>query len=234
MVQEKAADTMGTARDESRRVFQETSDQGRQLVDRFRDTVGDQADEQVRRLAANLRHLVAELREMSETGKPDSAAAALIRRVAGQGDSVADLLEQRSPGEVLGEIQGFARRRPGIFLAGAALAGFSATRLGKGVSAASGGNREAGRWSHPEQSGTARGEVPPYPAAPPIAPAEPYAVEPSAAPRAEPDIQPPSHPLDRPLMAAPDAPRPGAEERVIPKAAPVQPQPAPRPTSQER
>ncbi|MGV2922065.1 hypothetical protein RMO59_40120, partial [Streptomyces alfalfae] len=43
---------------------------------------------------------------------------------------------RRGPDGLVSDLQDFARRKPGVFLAGAALAGFVAARAGKGVSAA--------------------------------------------------------------------------------------------------
>jgi len=49
---------------------------------------------------------------------------------------MADYLAERGPEGVLNEVQDFARRRPGAFLAAALATGFVVGRLGKGVVAA--------------------------------------------------------------------------------------------------
>jgi hypothetical protein len=63
----------------------------------------------------------------------DSPAAQVVSRVADGGRQVADYLADRGPDGVLGEVQDYARRKPGTFLAAALVAGFVVGRLGKGV-----------------------------------------------------------------------------------------------------
>ncbi|MFE6401029.1 hypothetical protein [Streptomyces alboflavus] len=136
--QEKGRDVAGTARDQASNVIQETTAQGRFVYDVLKDRATGEADTQIQRLAASIRCLAEDLREMSQGGKPDSAAASLIHEVADRGHQLANRLDRQGPGELLDETKEFARRRPGLFLAGAALAGFAASRLGRGVSAAAG------------------------------------------------------------------------------------------------
>jgi hypothetical protein len=120
-------------------VVGETTAQAQDLMNQLKDQVGQQAHGQAQRLAVNVRQLASELRTMSENGKPDSPATSVVRQIADQGHTVADRLERRGPGGLVSDLQDFARRRPGLFLAGAALAGFAASRLTKGVSAAGDG-----------------------------------------------------------------------------------------------
>jgi hypothetical protein len=68
--------------------------------------------------------------------RQDSPAAAVESRVADGGRQFADYLDQHGPDGVLREVQDFARRRPGAFLATALAAGFVVGRLGKGVAKA--------------------------------------------------------------------------------------------------
>jgi len=63
-----------------------------------------------------------------------------VSRIADSGRGVADYLSRRGPGGVLDQVQDFARRRPGAFLATALAAGFVVGRLGKGVVSAGGGS----------------------------------------------------------------------------------------------
>jgi hypothetical protein len=57
----------------------------------------------------------------------------VVTQVSQGGRRVADYLAENGPDGVLREVQDFARRRPGTFLAVAAAAGFVVGRLGKGV-----------------------------------------------------------------------------------------------------
>jgi len=60
----------------------------------------------------------------------------VVSRVADGGRQLADYLDRNGPDGVLREVQDFARRRPGAFLATALAAGFVVGRIGKGVAKA--------------------------------------------------------------------------------------------------
>ncbi|MFC8952902.1 hypothetical protein ACFT8P_09670 [Streptomyces sp. NPDC057101] len=176
LVGDKAADVAGTARDQGAEVVGEATAQARDLVGELREQLQGQAHTQTRNLAQNVRRLADELREMSENGKPESSAAGVVRQLADGGHQVASRLEQRGPDGLVSDLQDFARRRPGVFLAGAALAGFAVARVGKGVSAS--GSSSAGpragdtgpavtEHADPRESAESRGGVPPLPTNPP-------------------------------------------------------------------
>lgn len=133
----KAAEVGGTAKEQAAHVVGEATAQARDLVGELRTQLTGQAETQTRRLAENVRRLSQELREMGENGKPDSVMADVARQIADGGHQVASRVEQRGPDGLISDLQGFARRRPGVFLAGAALAGFVVARAGKSLSAAS-------------------------------------------------------------------------------------------------
>lgn len=63
-------------------------------------------------------------------------AAHYIRQAAGQIESVADAVRQRDMGELVGEVQEFARRQPTLFFGGAVILGFAALRFFKSSSPA--------------------------------------------------------------------------------------------------
>ncbi|MFI8931511.1 hypothetical protein ACIG3E_28030 [Streptomyces sp. NPDC053474] len=188
-------DVAGAAREAAAEVVHESVAQGRDLYERLRGQATDEADAQVRRLAAGLRHLSTDLWHMGESAKPDSPAAPLVRQLAESGHRIADRMEHRRADELLDDARNFARSRPGMFLAGAALAGLAVSRLGRGVGAA--GQRTEER---PEQR-------PADEAAPLEAPESvaPYAPEPALAPGEGP---PPMPRLG--ASATPAAPEPPA------------------------
>ncbi|MCI3935091.1 hypothetical protein [Streptomyces sp. AN091965] len=129
-------DVAGAAREGAAEVVHESVAQGRDLYERLREQAADEAGAQVRRLAAGLRHLSTDLWHMGENAKPDSPAAPLVRQLAESGHRIADRMEHRRADELLDDARNFARSRPGMFLAGAALAGLAVSRLGRGVGAA--------------------------------------------------------------------------------------------------
>lgn len=135
-VGDKATDVAQTAKEQAGQVVGEATSQAKDLIGEFKDRLQDQAGTQTHRLAGNVRRLSDELREMSENSGSDSTAAGLVGRVAQSGRRVADRMEERGPEGLVGDLQDFARRRPGVFLAGAALAGFAAARVVHGLNAA--------------------------------------------------------------------------------------------------
>lgn len=132
----QAAEVGGTAKEQAANVVGEATAQARDLVGELRTQLTGQAETQTQRLAENVRRLSQELRELGENGKPDSTMADVARQLADGGHQVASHMDKRGPEGLVSDLQNFARRRPGVFLAGAALAGFVVARAGKSVSAA--------------------------------------------------------------------------------------------------
>jgi hypothetical protein len=62
----------------------------------------------------------------------------VARQASERARTVASCLEEREPGDLLDEVRRFARRKAGVFLAGAALAGVVVGRLTRGAIAAHG------------------------------------------------------------------------------------------------
>lgn len=145
----KAAEVGGTAKEQAANVVGEATSQARSLVGDLHDQIQGQAQSQTKSLADNVRRLAQELQEMSESGKPDSTMAGVARKIADGGNQAADRIEQRGPGGLVSDLQNFARRRPGAFLAGATMAGFLVHRAGKGVSAAASADSGTGHCSGP-------------------------------------------------------------------------------------
>jgi hypothetical protein len=130
-----ASEIKGTAAEQAQRVAGEVGTQARSVVNDVRDRLGEQARGQSDRLAGGVRQIADQLDEM-RGDRADSPAATVVSRVAGSGRQLADYLEQNGPEGVLREVQDFARRRPGAFLAAALAAGFVVGRLGKSVAKA--------------------------------------------------------------------------------------------------
>ncbi|MCK9794451.1 hypothetical protein M1843_11910 [Isoptericola sp. 4D.3] len=114
-------------------VAQEAGRRTRSLLDDARAQVSSQASDQQGRLAGGLRHLGSELTEMSRASEDPGYASQFADRGSQAADRLADWFDQREPGDVLHEVQDFARRRPGVFLAVAAGAGLLVGRLLRGV-----------------------------------------------------------------------------------------------------
>lgn len=136
LVGDKAGDIGGTAKEQATHVVDEATTQAKNLLDDLRGQLEDQARVQTQSLAGHVRRLSQELHEMGGNGASDSTMAGLARQLADGGSRAASRLEQRGPDGLLDDVRDFARRRPGTFLAGAAVAGFFLGRAGKGVGAA--------------------------------------------------------------------------------------------------
>jgi hypothetical protein len=102
-----------------------------------------------------------ELREMTVKGGQSGVATEVAQQAAERIHGVASWLEQREPTDVLQAVRDFARRRPGVFLAGAVAAGLAAGRLTRGMTDAA---RSGGQ--HPGPQRPPR-EIPPGAAIPP-------------------------------------------------------------------
>jgi len=131
-VKAAAADAAGTAKSQMRDVAGEVRQQSRNVAGQVRDGVTEQARVQQGNLAQAVRRVADELEAMAEQ-RPDSPAASVVSRVADGGHQVAQYLADRGPEGLLAEVQDFARRRPGAFLATALVSGFVIGRLGRGV-----------------------------------------------------------------------------------------------------
>lgn len=135
---DKGGEVAGTVGEQANRVAEETRQQARNLLHEGREQLTGQARQGQQRAADGLRTLATQLRQMSENGEEQGVATEVARQVADRTDSAASWLEQRQPGDLLDEVRRFARRRPGVFLVGAALAGATVGRMTRGAIAAQG------------------------------------------------------------------------------------------------
>jgi hypothetical protein len=111
-------------------VTTELRDQARHMIDETTTQLRTKADDQTASFADRVGQFAEELRALS-SGHPDQAdtarryldqAGAVLADVAGQ-------LRRKDFEGLVGDVQRFARRRPGAFLAATAAAGFAAGRL---------------------------------------------------------------------------------------------------------
>ena len=136
---DQAREVGATAKEQADRVKGEIVEQGRTLAEQARDQLESQAYSQSRQLADTLSRLGDEVRALTE-GRPEDAdtivpyvsnAADAVYDAADRLYSLAEDINERGLGGVLEEVQAFARRRPGAFLVGAAVAGVGVGRAGR-------------------------------------------------------------------------------------------------------
>jgi hypothetical protein len=172
---EAARQVAGTVKDKASDVTSDVREQTRRLAGQTRDELVGQASQQKDRAANGLRSVSDELRGMAEHGQ-SGLGAQLARHGAGFADQAADFLQQHEPGDLLDEVRGFARRKPGTFLLVAAAAGVVAGRLtralaagGTSTSTSSGLQSSNGSLSRNGQS-VGGADVDDYLVPPPVAP----------------------------------------------------------------
>src|SRR3954462_230868 len=127
-----------TATDQAKEVAQETQRQAKDLLDQGRSQLREQTISQQQKAAPGLSSPAQELRRLADASSQGAPGPArdLLQQASGMVEQFAAKLQNREPGELLDEVRSFARRKPGVFLLGAAAAGVLAGRLTSGVKAA--------------------------------------------------------------------------------------------------
>jgi len=162
-----------TAADQARQVAAETGRQARDLLAEAQGHARDQASVQQQQAAKRLHSVADELHAMAANGGQSGLATEVARQASHRVRGAAYWLEQREPADLLDEVRRFARRRPGTFLIGAAVAGLAAGRLTRGL-AAKNGNGAQGTGRGPTSGGAGYPAASPYTAdTGPYAPAAP-------------------------------------------------------------
>ncbi|GIH78393.1 hypothetical protein [Planobispora longispora] len=188
-----AGEVAETAKEQTRAVAGEARHQARRVAGQLRDRVGEQAQHQSRRAAQGIRQWSDDLSSMKEAVKPDSPVHGAVQQIADSGRRAADYLEEHGLAGVVDEVQNFARRRPGLFLAGALVAGFLAGRVAKATTGVTSSDTGSGTTSTGTGSGTAFtptaasvAETPARPVTPPAHTTPPYQSVQQADPLARP------------------------------------------------
>ena len=150
---EAGSQVASTAADQAKEVADVTKRQAQDLLQQGRSQVRQQAVGQQQKAAQGLSSLAEELRGLANgtsTGAPGPARG-LLEQAAGSVEEFSTWLQRREPADLLDEVRAFARRKPGMFLLGAAAAGVLAGRMTSGVKAVhsddSGDRNIGGRYS---------------------------------------------------------------------------------------
>jgi hypothetical protein len=143
---EEAADVARTAKGSAQNVAQAAKEEvanvaseakysAQDLLAQAKSGLTSQAGTQQQKAAEGLRTMSSQLHSMASAPDQQGMASDLIRQAAQRSESVASWLENKQPGDLLGEVQRFARNRPGTFILLAAGAGVLAGRLTRGLTA---------------------------------------------------------------------------------------------------
>lgn len=157
---EEAGRVAGVAKGQAREVASEIGTQARDLVGELKTQVHDQSISQRDRLADNLRRFGDDLDQMGQSATGSGLATDLTGMLATKAREVSTFLGEHEPSDLIEELRQFARRRPGLFLLGAAVAGVVAGRLTRGAASsgamssngAAGRHRMAAEWSTTQPS----------------------------------------------------------------------------------
>jgi hypothetical protein len=131
--QEQASAVAGTAKEQAAQVAGDVRAHAQDLMGQTTSQVGAQADEQTQRLAGNLRQVSEHFRTMATSGEPGSTAHTLVDEASRRSGELSAYLDGHQVGEIINDVKGFARRRPGAFILGSAIAGLLVGRLGRAV-----------------------------------------------------------------------------------------------------
>ena len=151
-----------TAADQAKQVTQETKRQAQDLVQQGRQQLQHQARTGQQKAGQGLNDIAQQLRTMVQGGgeTPTGPAADLVAQAGDKLEELASWVSQREPGDLVVELRNFARRKPGVFLLGAAVAGVVAGRLTTGVVAA---HKDESSTGTPGTTGYAQSAVAPVP-----------------------------------------------------------------------
>jgi ElaB/YqjD/DUF883 family membrane-anchored ribosome-binding protein len=165
----EAGNVVGTAKDQVASVAQEAKSQAKDLYRQTTRELRDQADAQQQRLASGLRSVGDQLGSMAGNAEEPGLASEIVQQVSQRVGSAASWLGDRDPAALLDEVKRYARRKPGTFIAVAAVAGVVVGRLTRALAAAASDEKEsaAATSSAPALSAPA---APAAPAAPVAAP----------------------------------------------------------------
>ncbi|WP_457947389.1 hypothetical protein ACTAQI_16880 [Pseudarthrobacter sp. alpha12b] len=124
-----------TAKSEAANVAHEAKANAQDLLHQAKSGLTSQAGTQQQKAAEGIRNISSQLHSMASAPDQQGMAGDLVRQAAERTSSMATWLENREPGDLLDEVQRFARNRPGTFLLLAAGAGVLAGRLTRGLTA---------------------------------------------------------------------------------------------------
>ena len=126
---QKASDVGSVAGTEARAVVDEAKERANDALRQTREKLRGEATAQSRRLAAAMRDVGGQLDAMANSPSADGLVPDLSRRAAGTLTRTANQIDERGPEAALDDLKSFARRRPGVFLAGALGLGFVVGRM---------------------------------------------------------------------------------------------------------
>lgn len=139
----EAKTVVASAKDEAASVVGEAKTQAKDLYAQTQRELKEQAGTQQKRVAEGLRAVGDDLGSMAANANSAGVASDLVQQVSARLSAAATWLGDRDPSAVLAEVKQFARRKPGTFILGAAVAGIAVGRLTRALAANASDNKAA-------------------------------------------------------------------------------------------
>jgi uncharacterized protein YjbJ (UPF0337 family) len=164
-IRQQAAATAGQVREQAAGVVEDVKAEGTAVAEAAKDRALGFAEEQ-KRLGADQAEGIARAvhgaADQLQQNSPEIAR--YIHEAASAVDGIARTLRDRSPGELMGQLEGLARRQPVAFFGAAVLAGFALSRFAKSSAesahhAGPGMSTGASQGSGPFPSGSRRADA---------------------------------------------------------------------------
>ena len=145
----------GTAKDEAAGVVGEAKAQVSTLFHQVTGELKDQAATQQSRAADGLRSIGGDLNDMASASS-GGVAADLVSQASSRAKAWGSWLADRDPESLVDEVREFARRRPGTFIAIAAVAGLLAGRITRSAASNASGPDKTGAGASSSQPASSR------------------------------------------------------------------------------
>jgi hypothetical protein len=152
VTREQATQVVGTAKDQAQDLAQQAAQQAKSTVRQLQDDLRARADQEASKLAETMRSASEQMRSMATSagGEQRSLMTNLMSEGAQIADRFASRLDAGGVERAVAEVRSWARRNPGGFLLGAAVAGVVAGRLARNLSSDDGASGDAVRSPHDE------------------------------------------------------------------------------------
>jgi hypothetical protein len=156
---DQAASLKDTAVEHAGALTSEAKDKASNVLHDVRRDLETQGESQTQRLATSLHDTGRQLRDMADGADPGNVTT-MTRQLADGVERAASRLEQGGLQGFGDDLRQFARRQPGLFLAGAALAGFMVTRMLRSSGMASSSGPSMGSSPQPSTAALPSSTVP--------------------------------------------------------------------------
>jgi hypothetical protein len=128
----QATEVASTAKDEARDVVQQAREQAKTTARQVQSDLRDRANAEATKFAQTLREASSRMQAMAECAGPEqSLPANAVREGAQAAERIASRLDEGGVESIMADFRTWARRNPGGFLLGGAVAGFLVGRAAR-------------------------------------------------------------------------------------------------------